>query len=210
MSAAIMLRQRDSIHLMVDAAAYYDDGIVACFMDKCVALPEMRCAVTVLGASNWHFIIADAIRDNFASFDEIKAGIASLLEDLIDEHSENEAIGGRRIVGDVWCVGWSDERQGPDGFTIGIDRNLDEYNEQVAAGNSDARRPFQIDMLGPLGLNWHPHPTGEQLWEAFRPHALPQPDTMVPQIDLLHLLEIQRRMPFSKVADAFCVGGYAL
>jgi hypothetical protein len=35
-----MLRQRDSIHLMVDAASYYSDGIIAGFLDKCDALPE--------------------------------------------------------------------------------------------------------------------------------------------------------------------------
>src|SRR5438105_8421194 len=115
MSAVIMLRQRDSIHLMVDAASYYDDGIVADFIDKAIAFPEMRVAVTVLGAMNWHFIISDAIQDSFSSFDEVKAGIGALLQKLFEDHSDTVADPGRRIVGDVWCVGWSEECQGPDG-----------------------------------------------------------------------------------------------
>jgi hypothetical protein len=165
--------------------------------------------VTVLGAMNWGFIITEAIRESFASFDEIKAGIAPLLEDLLEQHSETVvAEPGRRIVGDVWCVGWSDERQGPDGFTIGIDKSLDEFNELVAAGNSGARRPFSIDMLGPLGINWHPSITAEQLFEARIPVSAGT--DRLTEIDLLQILEVQRRIPFDKVAGAFCVGGYAL
>jgi hypothetical protein len=209
MSAAVMLRQRDSIHLMVDAASYHNNGIVAGFLDKCVALPEMRCAVAVIGSMNWHFIVTEAICDSFVSFDEIKAGIPSLLEDLFEQHSDTVADAGRRIVGDVWCIGWSEERQGPDGFTIGID-SLDEFNERVAKGDSNARRPFQIDMLGPQGLNWHPHPTGDQLFEAKFPVSLLETNRLIAEVDLLQLLEVQRRIPFDKCAGAYCVGGYAL
>src|SRR5947209_8717160 len=78
--------------------------------------------------------------------------------------SRNNATG-RRIVGDVWCVGWSEECQGPDGFTIGID-HFEEWNERAVNGDSFVRLPFKIDVLGPLGINWHPHPSGEQLFEA--------------------------------------------
>ena len=53
MSAAIMMRQKDAIHLMVDAACYFPDGVIAGFMNKTAAFPELRCAVTTLGASCW-------------------------------------------------------------------------------------------------------------------------------------------------------------
>ncbi|WP_338688975.1 hypothetical protein V5279_25215 [Bradyrhizobium sp. 26S5] len=61
-SAAIMLRQRNCIHLVVDAASYFSDGDIAGFLNKCQAMEEIRCAVTTLGASRWQPIVFDAIQ----------------------------------------------------------------------------------------------------------------------------------------------------
>lgn len=116
MSAAIMLRQRSSIHLMVDAASYFSDGVVAGFLDKCQAMPEMRCAVTTL--ARWQPIVFDAIRENFTSFDETRAGIAPLLERLWAERAATICEPGMWAAADVWVIGWSDEING-EAVTVG-------------------------------------------------------------------------------------------
>ena len=171
MSAAIMLKQRDSIHLMVDAASYFMDGTVAGFLDKCHAVPHLHCAIATLGPSMWVPIIVDAISDAFFSYDEMKAGIAPLLTELFKATDPATVIDGEvTITTDVWIIGWSEE---PDGFTIGMD-DLDEW-ERREAGNPHARRPFQIEPLHELGINLNPCPSGEQLFEAFRPRGLPNP-----------------------------------
>jgi hypothetical protein len=211
MSSAIMLKQRDSIHLAVDAAAYFSDGIVASLIDKCAAIHEMHCAITTLGASNWQPIICDAIREKFATFDELMDGIEVLLKEVFEAHSDTVAAPGLRVTGDVWMIGWSKRRQAPEGFTIGLD-HLDEWIERRAKGDLAARQPFKIDLIGNMGLdlNWHPHPTGEQLFAARFPVPLNETDSLHPEVDLLRLMEVHRRMPFDKVAGAYCVGGYAL
>jgi hypothetical protein len=197
-----MLRQRDSIHLMVDAASYFSDGIVAGFLDKCCPMPELRCAVTTLGASMWQPIIFESIREKFSSFDEVKAGIRPLLEQIYADYAATICSADQWAAADVWVVGWSDERQAPDGFTISMD-DLADWEER------GSRRPFTIDPLGPLGLNWHPHPTGEQLFEACFPIRLTESDRLIPEIDLLQIMEVQRRLTY-RDKGYHLIGGYAL
>jgi hypothetical protein len=205
-----MLRQRDCIHLAVDAAAYFVSGKVAGFREKCRAIPALHCAVTTLGPSLWQDIIVDAIADNFTSFDDMRAGIEPLIEEIFEAHSTSVSDGGHEVWGDAWIIGWSEQRQAPEGFTICF-RHLDEWNRMVAAGDTVARRPFRIDPLGSLGLNWHPHPTAQELFEARFPIPLNETDRLIPEIDLLQLMEIQRRLPFDKVGGgAYCIGGFAL
>ncbi|WLA62370.1 hypothetical protein [Bradyrhizobium diazoefficiens] len=206
MSAAIMLRQRNSIHLMVDSASYFSDGIIAGFLDKCRTMPEIRCAATTLGASLWQTIIFDAISDGFKSFDEVKAGIAPLLEQLYEAHADTVCEPGMWSSADVWVIGWSDEIDGPDGFVIGMD-DLEDWTLQHG---DDGRRPFVVEPLASLdlGLNMHPCPTAHQLFEARFPISLAESDRLIPDIDLLQLLEVQRRMLYR--GRYHFIGGYAL
>ena len=82
MSAAILLKQRDSACILTDAAGYYGNGIVAQFADKCQSLPELHCAFTTFGPLMWQKIIATGIRESgFVSFDAMKAGMASLMRE---------------------------------------------------------------------------------------------------------------------------------
>lgn len=207
MSAAIMLRQRDNIHLLVDAASYYSDGIVAGFIDKCCALPEIRCAVTTLGASNWAPIIFDAIRQNFTSFDDVKAWIGPLLERLYGQYADTICEPGMWAAADVWVTGWSDEIDGPDGFTISMDGPAEWASHHE--NNPHARHPFVVDTLASLGLNLHPCPTAHQFFEAWRPASLPEPENIVPELDLLQIMEMQRRIP-CRFNGHPIVGGYAV
>ncbi|MFK4726427.1 hypothetical protein ABIE89_007527 [Bradyrhizobium niftali] len=207
MSAAIMLRQSSCIHLMVDAASYFQDGVIAALLDKCQAMPEMRCAVTTLGPSRWQPIVFAAIRENFASFDEAKAGIAPLLQRLYEEHATAIREPGMWAAADVWVIGWSDEIDGPDGLTVSMDDPA-EWSSRDGT-NPYGRRPFVVDPLSSLGLNLHPCPSATQIFEAQFPISLAESDRLVPEIDLLQLLELQRRIPCIHNGRPF-IGGYAL
>jgi hypothetical protein len=206
MSAVIMLKQRDRIHLMTDAASYYMDGTVAAFLDKCIAIPHLHCAIAALGPSLWGGIIERAISEAFSSYDEMKAGIEPLLVDLFRVTDPASVIDPElTIATDVWIVGWSKDLQGPDGFTIGMD-DLDDW-ERRETGNPHAKRPFQIEPLHEIGINMNPCPSGAQLFEAFHPNGLPEPVKMIPDVDLVQLLEIQRRLTFRDQGWHF-IGGY--
>jgi hypothetical protein len=196
-----MLKQRDSIHLAV--------GLVAGFLDKCRAIPELQCAVTTLGPTAWQEIIFTAIREAFTSFDDLKAGIEPLLHEIFDYHSDSVTYQGKLgNAADVWIIGWSAQRQAPEGFTIGL-CDLAEYEER-AKENPDARRPFQIDPLSSLGINFSPCPTGQQLAEARFPTSLAATEELIPEVDLLQLMEVQRRLPYRDDAPWHFIGGYAV
>lgn len=192
---------------MVDAASYFADGVVAGFLDKCCPMPELRCAVTTLGASRWQPIIFAAIRENFTSFDDMKAGIGPLLQALYDEHAATICEPGMWAAADIWVIGWSDAIDGPDGFTIGMEDLADWTSRD--GDNPNGRRPFVVDPLASLGLNFHPCPSAHQLFEARFPISLAESDLLVPEIDLLQLLEVQRRIPCIHNGRPF-IGGYAL
>ncbi|MGY4501095.1 hypothetical protein ACVWYH_005026 [Bradyrhizobium sp. GM24.11] len=75
--------------------------------------------------------------------------------------------------------------------------------------NPNGRRPFIVDPLASLGLNLHPCPTGVQLFEARFPISLAESDRLIPEIDLLQLLEVQRRILYRNRGHHF-IGGWAL
>ncbi|QOZ52945.1 hypothetical protein [Bradyrhizobium sp. CCBAU 53338] len=205
MSAAIMLRQHNCIHLATDAAVYFQDGVVAEFVDKCRAFPEIRCAVTMLGASRWQDLVFDAFRETFTSFDDAKERMPFLLQVLWREHASTVCEPGAWPACDVWVIGWSDQIGGPDGFTAFMD-DFEEWRDRDGA-NPHARPPFVVYPLHPeFGLNWHPHPTAEQLFEAKFPRSLAETE-MLSDVDLLQVMEVQRRIP-SRFHGHPIVGGY--
>jgi len=100
----------------VDSASYFEDGRIAFLMDKCLALPAQRCAVTTHGIARWQHIIFDAVQD-FDSFDAMKAGISPLLKQVFEDHHDTISTRSRRECC-VWVVGWSEQQRRPQGLPV--------------------------------------------------------------------------------------------
>jgi hypothetical protein len=207
MSAIVWLPQRESCHLLVDASSYFKTGVVERFLDKCRVIPELHCAVTTLGPSLWQEIIFAAIRENFASFDEVKAGIEPLMSEVFEAHKGT--IEWVHIATEVWVIGWSTRHDRPEGFTIFLE-DFDEYEKRRLVENLGDRRPFEARPISSVAVHVNPTPTAEKLFEAGWHTGVPATDDLIPEIDLLHLMEIQRRIPFESVGHSIYVGGYAL
>ncbi|WGS18942.1 MULTISPECIES: hypothetical protein [unclassified Bradyrhizobium] len=200
MSAVIMLRQKDRIHLLTDGAEYFEDGIVANFREKTKAFPDLGCAITTLGPTSWQPIVFDAIRDNFRSFDDLKAGIGPVLQELFDRHART-ITRWSRVTCMAWVVGWSKRRRRPEGFTISMDHMAD-YEE---SNDPHLLRPFVVSELHPIGIHFNPVP---DLSQALFPTSLTASDKLVPEIDLLQIMELQRRHRFERTGHHL-VGGFA-
>jgi len=209
MSGAIALLQRNSAHILVDAGSYFEDGTVAFFMDKCLALPAQRCAVTTHGIARWQDIIFDVVQE-FNSFDAMKAGISPLLKQVFEDHHDTISTRSRRECC-VWVVGWSEQQQRPEGFTIFLQDQAEWEADHAGKITDSLPRPFQVCPIGFAGLNltFSPCPTRAQIVEAGFPIPLSETEKLNPEIDLLQLMEVQRRTLFARTGT-FCIGGYAL
>jgi hypothetical protein len=210
MSGAIALLQRDSAHILVDAASYFEDGRIAFFLDKCLALPAQRCAVTTHGIARWQDIIFDAVQD-FNSFDAMKAGISPLLKQVFEDHHDTISTHSRRECC-VWVVGWSEQQQRPEGFTVFLQDQAEWEADHPPPVSDTMPRPFEVCPVGFGGvtLTFSPVPTRAQIVEARFPIPLSETERLNPEIDLLQLMEVQRRTPFEGRGGNYCIGGYAL
>lgn len=206
MSAVIYLEKDDASYLLTDAAEYYADGVIARFGDKCLAIPEAHCAVTVIGPAIWHNLICEGIQGNFTSFDEVIAGLPAMARRLFDEYSA--AVKWPMVTGEVWVVGFSQALGRVLAFTLSMCGD-DEWErwKMLSPGIEKTRTPFVPDVQQ-YGFNANPGITDV---EQLRAAKFPICDTNLrdPEVDLLHYMEIQRRERFQSVGGKHCVGGWA-
>jgi hypothetical protein len=207
MSALVWLPQRSACHILVDAASYFESGIVADLIDKCRAIPELHCAMTTLGPVGWQQIIFDAIREGgFSSFDDLVTGFESLMVEVFEYHQESVSSL-PCVATEVWIAGWSQRRQRPEGYTIWLEDRAEFEKRRLSESTGD-RNPFEIRPLSNVAVHVNPTPTGEALANAFFRSGVLDTEVLIPEVDLLHIMEIQRHWPFDD--GKYKIGGYAL
>ncbi|MCP1852109.1 MULTISPECIES: hypothetical protein [unclassified Bradyrhizobium] len=225
MSAVIWLKQRDACHLLVDATGYLEDGEIVWIGDKCEMLPDLHCAVSCLGAAGLGDVVIEALCETFSSFDEIVEGgptvpgpvselrgkpdipLESLMREIFETYCSNVTGPGRRVC-EAWLIGWSHQRNRAEGYSIWLE-NFDEW-EKRDGGNPGSCPPFRlVSNSWPMNLACSPTPTKQQFDEA---HFAPwDTESLIPEIDLLQFMELQRRKPFGdSYPPRYVVGGYAL
>jgi hypothetical protein len=209
MSAGILLRQHEAkaAFILTDSACYFDSGVVAMFRDKCQPIPELHCAVLTFGPMMWSTLISSAIRERFTSFDQMKAGIEPLMREIFYFNWHDVTTSADGNATELWVVGWSESLNAPDAFPILL-YDLEDPNERFRGPNIPP--PFTIDNVQVLCHT--PSPTPAMLEEARLPFSLSEMtledlEQIRPDVDLLHLLEIQRRIAFT--GGSHKVGGYA-
>jgi hypothetical protein len=210
MSAGILLRQRNAAFILTDAACYFDTGVTAMFQDKCDPIPELHCALLTFGPLNWSDIIVTGIRGRgFNSFDEMKANIEPLMRELFEANCDDVTTHASGNATQGMFVGWSKQRQAPDAFVILL-YDTNNPPKHFRPGTAAARPPFKIEQID--ALTHTPCPTAAELLEARVPFSLVAMtendlEQLKPEIDLLHLLEVQRHMKPRQ--EYRIVGGYA-
>lgn len=202
-----MLLQSDAVHLLVDAAGN-KDGVLIKIRDKSIAIPQLHCAVTTIGAYNAQDRIVETLRDSFSSFDEMVAEAGPALQELFE--SEKGRWSNRDSTVGVWIIGFSEERARPECYIIWLASDA-----AFAALLAETAKPPEgvapFVMMPATGLQTTPTPTlPECLAAGLAPRG--SVDDFDPAVDLLHLMEIQRRSPFSgrNGAQYYAIGGFAL
>lgn len=207
MSAAIQLVQRDAGYLLTDGATYSADVKLMRIGEKAHAFPASGFALTATGAENVG-ILAGLVLAGLGDFDAIMERGGERLRswyeigggaDVADPGYANQFTG-RRGEANLLMVGWSRKDGRPKACGVYL------YDE-ATDGNVT---PFELAEIRGFGATPFPEMDACQA-AGFAPFLsgsrdpIAIADSMTPDVDLLHFMEIQRRIHRPSV-----VGGLAL
>lgn len=201
MSAINALVQRSSVHMITDGLSYHGGIPFSVDDQKTHLLSTWRAALAATGPALLGEFLAGEIARQFRSFDHVvsegEQAIERLFRDYVNEYRNGDA------VSSLVLIGWHNGEDRPmalamDMATVGEKLK---WVERHGTGSSPEHR-FKLLELKEIAM---PPATLSQLQAAsytFRDY-----DAMDPETDLLHLLEIQRRI---LVDGHYYVGGQAL
>jgi hypothetical protein len=209
LTAIFVLRQRDSVHMMTDGAAY--DGetgeLHSVDLRKCIALPELHMAIACTGPALLGQHLAERIEDEFNSFDDFITRGVVVLPDLFLEYAEDTCYGD--AFSTLYIIGWNRAANRPAAFCMNLWTDSSSRLAQVVentSADSCGDSGYQRFKFEELALAGTPIPGGDLLQAAG--FSIPTDvNRMRPEIDLLHLTEIARH---EEIEGHHWVGGTAV
>jgi hypothetical protein len=144
MTAIVIAKQRDRIHLATDAASYTSDSSVVCFGSKVHTLPHWPGAISVSGIAVAQPILAVELGQKFATFDDVIEGAQEALPGILEPyHLPRGAT--------IYLVGIS-AKQGPVAYTFRTDDSLPATGTREDAESSEywGSAAFELVPVGDL------------------------------------------------------------
>jgi hypothetical protein len=206
LSSIIVLRQRSSVHLMCDAAAYEQSSGILHSVDlkKCHAMPSLSAAVSCTGPamlSGWFGLKLPQVAE---SFDDLIARYREILPSLFEQYANEMRDGDASST--LYLVGWHGAKQRPAAYSIELFTDKSTRIKQMIKNGLPGTAPPKPYELEETILAGTPLP-GPDLLEAAGLSFPDDENEMSPEIDLLHLMEVQRH---ERIEGAHWVGGNAL
>jgi hypothetical protein len=216
MSACNILLQRSAVSMLCDAAMYDADGVIGGIGQKCFAMPGLNAIISSLGPAGGAMIFAYELGWRFSSFDQMAARLDVAMREIYEQHEDSFLACRFREV-EVHIAGWSESRRAPRAMAMHL---CPEGNERWrefcdARGSEEIKtEPFKLIDLAP-GVYANPPPLSEQMSAAglSLDYYGSSPESIDPVLDMLHLMEVQRRKKgevISGMGAHHLVGGYAL
>jgi len=201
MSAINALVQQSSVHMITDGLSYHGGIPFSVDDQKTHLLSTWRAALAATGPALLGEFLAGEIARQFRSFDHVvsegEQAIERLFRDYVNEYRNGDAVSSLVLIG--WHYG--EDRPMALAMDMATEGEKLRWVEKHGTGSSPEQR-FKLMELNEIAM---PPATLLQLQAAgytFRDY-----DAMDPETDLLHLLEIQRRI---LVDGHYYVGGQAL
>jgi hypothetical protein len=203
-SSILVLRQRSSVHLMCDAATYdYPAGILrAVDLKKCYALPGLSAAVSCTGPADLGAFFGHCLPQHVTSFDRLIAMGNEIIPELFENYAE--AVRGGDANSTLYLIGWHEGAQRPAAYSIELWTEGSSKITNVLDNSANAASIERYKLKETI-LAGTPLPGPDLLAAA----GLSIPDDeneMSPEIDLLHLMEVQRH---ERIDGNYWVGGHA-
>jgi hypothetical protein len=224
----LLQRRRKAVHIMVDGVSYEKNGVIVEVSQKCLALPTLHMALTVMGPVHAGLVMASELQKRFRSFDEFVEGVESVMPSIFGEYL-NFLSGSGIPDCRLYIIGWSERENAPKAFSMLCVPQQSEAYWQMAAKREAAAydmpvvddRPFALVDLaaGTAGsvnvINppWPEHLSPAECGLQFDVEPDDVPDAMDPELDLLTIMEMQRRRKVSLrpgLPPAYWVGGVSL
>lgn len=204
MSAVNVLVQSDAVHLMTDGLLYADGEVLQTNMQKCIPLKGMRAAIAATGPASFPYLLAEMLEQDCTSFDEVVAKDREWFRGAFDWYVKNERNGANEYA-TVILIGWLEREDRPACFAIELS-NGGEKAEWIERNNPNVDPNSVAHDLIELPIIANPMPQVGELIAAGWPIGVDR-DKRDAEIDLLHMLEIQRR---KRMDDGrYYVGGQA-
>lgn len=191
MSAINIVVQRDAAHIITDGAAYAIDGILHAAINKVMTVPHLGAAIGVRGPALALACLGADIGMRFASFDAVVAGLADEARDLVAKYSSIWQDDYPVASIEIYLVGWSDERESFEAYTMRTVAADMEFAEQnYAVEGAIQSEPFELLRLDAVSAI--PGFDVNELAETG--YAARSADAFDPEIDGRRVLEVQRQI----------------
>jgi hypothetical protein len=206
MSSVLVLQQRKAVHLLADAAVYdWPSGVLRSVnATKCIAMPTIMAAISCTGPFIFGPMFAARLAQEFSSFDDLISGADEFLPEAFDKMAATHRASDG-AVSSAYIIGWSEVRLRAEAYSMDL-CTANSTKMETLMKNSPNAADAQFGKLKQQNLAGTPLPS-QALIEAA---GLSFPDDLErvrPEIDLLHLMEIQRH---EEIEGAHWVGGAAL
>lgn len=207
MSSFLFLRQRDSVHLACDAAAYNGDtGILQAVNEaKCIAIPTLNAAISCVGPGETNALFATHMTQFFQSFDDLVERAAEFFPQTFEMIAEHWR--GGDASASLALIGWHERENRPAAYSMNLWTDASSRIENVLEASGKSAESAERFVLKEQVLGGTPLPSRQAIAAA----GLQIPDDendMRPDIDLLHLMEVQRQAVTEN--DLHFVGGKCL
>lgn len=203
MSAVNVIVQRSAVHVMTDGLLYINGEVAGVDFCKCVPLKGKRAVVSGFGPAGFLYLAA-TIFDDYPSFDAIVSLGSAYFDELFNQYLKqgNGDVGVAALI----FAGWKETENRPACYAIEFEA-VGAKSEWVRRNNPNAREEDTCRALAELPMIAAPMPAVEDLTSSGWPIGI-DPDSRDVELDLLHLIELQRRKVMD---DGKCyVGGEAL
>lgn len=214
MTAINIIRQRDRVHVVTDAACWDSEGIVVGFWPKAFSLPHMPAVIATRGAYvapvllGWEFA-------RFATFDDLVSGIEDAMPVIHEQVAPTlEQCGVVDL--DIVIAGWSAARSRPESYLMRTTTDVYGISPEEAeqASRAGGYRPEAYHLVELEPVTFAPMSTNEQREAAGFDEWLEERDEETMRRELVTLLEVERRLLASWSVDGggvqfHQVGGWA-
>lgn len=213
MTAINIVKQRDRVHVITDAAYWRADGTVICFGPKMFPLPNLPAVIATRGPTTALFEFGLRFSE-FKSFDDMVDRIEDVLPGIYDTCLQQfgEQLGAMVNV-DLILAGWSAARNKPEAYFIHSEPNFCPSEERAAEllADGDVINPdaFELQELT-APVVFAPTVLHEKRAEAGFDEYANERDYPTMLGHMRKLLELQRREVGNWDGVEFhAVGGYA-
>jgi hypothetical protein len=213
MTALVYLRQDDALYLLTDGASYTDDGVVTAIEPKPAVMPDdTNMVIFTRGPAGSAHLAAFNFVDQFASFDEFVDGAE---QNVLKWYFDYEIWMRRGHHPDLefYFFGWSEKRARPEGYQIRCGYEDSTFHSDKNVGRKQGIRNKPFVRLELPDLSVAPGIFDKSVLAATKFPAHLKPRDLVPEVDVLHLMEVLRRTPCARFPgdpETITVGGHAL